>query len=343
MWNSLRLFRQPLRRAPKVNRSPSVRGWLEVLDDRCLPATLLVTAVAGTGAGSLPNAIAKAGAGDIITFDPALSGQPIVLATALTIGKAITIQGQGADKTIISGAGTDRLFSVTSANSVSITGMTLSNGLTVSANTHGGAILNSGKLVLDADAFTQNQVLGPGSEGAAIASSGAGASVTITNCSFSGGFATGGGGILFNDTTSTVTIDKSSLSGNRASANGSGIDNRGTLSISNTAFNQNVAVAGGNLGGAINNQVGAAVTLISCSLIGNAAIQGGGALNNDGTATLVNTSLIGNHVLMDGGPGGGAIRNTGTLQVFNSTLTGNSDASASATSSGTNGPRSLSR
>src|SRR5262249_9800067 len=159
----------------------------------------------------------------------------------------------------LSGAGTDRLLNVTSANPVSITGVTLSNGLTVAPLANGGAILNSGKLVLDSDTFNQNQVLGPGSEGAAIASSGAGASVTITNCSFSGGFATGGGGVIFNDSTSTAAIDKSTLTGNRASANGSGIDSKGQLTISNTSLNQEIAAAGDNLGGAINNQVGATV------------------------------------------------------------------------------------
>src|SRR5262245_17472921 len=211
MWNSLRLFHRPLRRAPKANRSPSPRIRVEVLDDRCLPATLLVTAVTGTGAGSLPNAVAQAVAGDIITFDPALAGQPIVLASALTINKSITIQGQGADKTIISGAGTDRLFNVTSVDPVGIAGVTLANGLTTAANSNGGAILNTGNLVLESDSFNLNQVLGPGSEGAAIASSGAGASVTISNCSFTGGFATGGGGVFFNDTGSTAAIGKSTM------------------------------------------------------------------------------------------------------------------------------------
>jgi hypothetical protein len=214
------------------------------------------------------------------------------LSAAVTINRAITIQGQGADKTIISGVGTDRLLRVTSANPVTITGVTLANGLTTAPNTNGGAILSTGKLVLDSDTFIPNQVFGPGSGGAAIASTGAGPSLTITNCSFSGGFATGGGGVLFNDSTSTATIDKSSLLGNRASANGSGIDNEGILTISNTSLFQETAAAGGNLGGAINNQVGAMVTLLACSLVGNSAGQGGGALNNDGTATVVSTSII---------------------------------------------------
>lgn len=336
MFDSYSFFRRASRLRPESKQRPSRAAHLrlEGLENRWLPTTLLVTTNLGTGAGSLPNAIAQAAAGDIITFNLALSGQPIVLSTAVTINKAVTIQGQGADKTLITGAGTDRLLNVTSANPVTITGVTLSNGLTTSTSTNGGAILNTGKLVLDSDAFSQNQVLGPGSEGAAIASTGAGASLTITHCTFTGGFATGGGGVLFNDSASTATIDNSSLQGNRASANGSGIDNKGTLTISNTVLSQDIAAAGGNLGGAINNQVGATLTLVGSTLFGNAAIQGGGALNNDGTATIVNTSIIANLVLMDGGPGGGAIRNTGTLSIFNSTITANGDASASATSSG---------
>jgi hypothetical protein len=334
MWNSLSRRRHASRHALKVNRARWPRLGVQVLENRCLPAILVVTTNVGTGAGSFPNAVTQSVAGDVITFSSALAGQPIVLATPVTINKSITIQGLGADETIFSGAGTNRLFNVTSANPVTINGVTLSNGLTVGPNTNGGAILNTGMLVLNDDTFSLNQVLGPGSEGGAIASVGTAASLTIKGCSFSGGFATGGGGVLFNDTTSTATIDTSSLESNRASANGSGIDNKGNLKITSSGFSQETAVPGGNLGGAINNQFGATITLVSCSLVGNAAIQGGGALNNDGTATIINTSIIANHVLMDGGPGGGAIRNTGTLQVFDSTFTANSDAGASATSSG---------
>lgn len=334
MFDSYSFFRRALRPESKNRHAHSAHLRLEVLENRWLPATLLVTTNVGTGAGSLPNAIAQATAGDTITFNPALSGQPIVLSAAVTINQAITIQGLGADKTTITGAGSDRLLNVTSANPVTISGVTLNNGLTTAPNSNGGAILNTGKLVLGSDAFSQNQVLGPGSEGAAIASTGAGASLTITHCTFTGGFATGGGGALFNDTASTASIDSASLQGNGASANGSGIDNKGMMTITNASLSQETAVAGGNLGGAINNQVGATVTLIGCSLRGNSAIQGGGALNNDGTATIVNTSILANHVLMDGGPGGGAIRNTGTLSIFNSTITANADASAGATSSG---------
>src|SRR5262245_10825090 len=264
MLHSFSLFSRALRRVSKKRRSPSRRPEVEILEDRCLPATLLVTTNMGTGAGSLPSAIAQAAAGDVITFDPALSGQPIVLFSPVTISKAITIQGQGADKTLISGAGTNRLLNVTSANPVMITGVTLTNGLTVAPNTNGGAILNTGNLVLSSDTFALNQVLGPGSEGGAIASTGAGASLTISNCTFRDGFATGGGGVLFNDSTSTATIDKSTLMGNRASANGSGIDNKGMLTISLSTLNMENAAPGGNLGGAINNQVGATVTLLSC-------------------------------------------------------------------------------
>jgi hypothetical protein len=249
---------------------------------------LLVTTNAGTAAGSLPNAIAQAVAGDLVTFDPALAGQPIILASPVTINKAITIQGLGADKIILSGAGTNRLLNVTSANPVSITGMTLANGLTVTPNTNGGAILNTGKLILDSDTFTLNLVLEPGSEGGAT---GAGASVTITNCSFSGGFATGGGGVLFNDTTSAVTIDTSTLTGNRASANGSGIDNKGQLTISSSTLSQEIAAAGGNLGGAINNEVGATVTVKGSDII---TVPGGSSGPEvkvfNGTQVLGNTS-----------------------------------------------------
>src|SRR6266550_1028144 len=59
-------------------------------------ATLIVTATADNGPGSLRAAIVAASDGDTIQFDPALSGQTIVLTSAeIAIDKSITISGPG--------------------------------------------------------------------------------------------------------------------------------------------------------------------------------------------------------------------------------------------------------
>jgi hypothetical protein len=334
MLNPFSLFCRPSWGGSRVTRPRSPRLGFEPLEDRYLLSAFLVTTNANAGVGSLAAAVAQAGTGDVITFSGALAGQPITLSSPLTLSQGVTILGQGPDVIILNGGGTGRLFNVTSASLVTIAGVTITGGRTVAPNTNGGAILNTGHLVLDSDVLTGNQVLGPGSEGGAIANIGAGAVLTINKTTISGGFATGGGGGLFNDTAAQTTLTASTLLGNRASAQGSGIDNKGTLVINTTLLGSEVAAAGGNFGGAINNQAGATLTLNAASLIGNAAIHGGGALNNDGTATLINTTMVANNVLEDGGPGGGAISNTGTLNLFNSTITGNGDASASLTSAG---------
>jgi Putative Ig domain len=328
------LLRRSSRRATSAARSRSPRLELETLEDRCLLATFLVTTNAASGAGSLANAVAQAATGDSITFSPALAGQPITLASPLTIANGITIAGTGSDSTIINGAQMGRLFDVTSSSPVVIAGVTITNGLTTTPNTSGGAILNSGNLVLESDSLTGNQVLGAGSEGGAIANTGAGAVLTISDSTISGNFASGGGGVLFNDSMASATITMSSLMGNRAAANGSGIDNLGKLNLSIDAVGLEIATTGGNLGGAINNRLGADLIVTASSFVGNAAIEGGGGLNNDGTATIIDTTMVVNNVLSTTGPGGGAIRNTGTLLVFNSTITANGDASSSPTSSG---------
>src|SRR6185369_12955679 len=60
--------------------------------DVCLdPAT--VTSTADSGAGSLRQALADACAGGTITFDAALSGGTIHLASTLTLAKDVTIDG----------------------------------------------------------------------------------------------------------------------------------------------------------------------------------------------------------------------------------------------------------
>src|SRR5262245_9766729 len=102
MWNTFARLRRPGRRAPGAVRPRPARLALEVREDRCLLTTFLVTTNAGGGPGSLPAAVAAAGTGDVITFSDSLAGQPIGLASPLTISKGITILGQGPDKIIIS-------------------------------------------------------------------------------------------------------------------------------------------------------------------------------------------------------------------------------------------------
>jgi CSLREA domain-containing protein len=100
---------------------------------------------------------------DIITFDAAINGTPIVLGGAagedanasgdldiLPGGGDLTIQGNGPGVTIIDGGGTDRVFHICPAgpcaNAIVFSGLTIQNGYLDTRG--GGGIYNAGQLTV---------------------------------------------------------------------------------------------------------------------------------------------------------------------------------------------------
>jgi hypothetical protein len=106
---------------------------------------------------------------------------------------------------------------------------------------------------------------------------------------------------------------------------GGGVDNQGTLTVSNSALSNNTAIFGGPPaagGGAINNRAGATL-MVTASIFSsnNGPVQPGGlggALDNHGTAMIIDTMFNGNVARAAGG-----IENLGTLTVNGSTFTSN--------------------
>jgi hypothetical protein len=154
LWNWLK----PLQRQAAVSRrrhrchDRTLRGRfvprLEALEYRTVPSTLTVTSAADDGsAGTLRAEIAAAQSGDIINFDPSLGGQTITLISGeLAISKSLDIEGPGANQLTVSGNHASRIFDISSGVTVTIAGMTMTDGLAngsapVLAST-GGAILN---------------------------------------------------------------------------------------------------------------------------------------------------------------------------------------------------------
>jgi hypothetical protein len=131
----------------------------------------------------------------------------------------------------------------------------------------------------------------------------------------------GGGGGIYNDTSGNVTLMNSTLSGNSA-AYGGGIENTGTLTVTNSS-----TLSGNSAhskGGGIYNTTSGNATVTNSSLLGNDAPFEGGGIYNEGGLTVTDSTLSENSAWNSNGNGGGIDNWYGTLTVTNSTLSGNS-------------------
>jgi predicted outer membrane repeat protein len=151
------------------------------------------------------------------------------------------------------------------------------------ASISGGAVLNSGSVIVSNSAFTNN---GASAHGGAFENYG------------------------------NADMRAATFSQNTAGVNGGGIDSTVVLTLTNSAFINNTA---GYRGGGINNYLGK-LTIVMSNFISNTAnAYGGGITNDGGTTSIQTTNIIGNHAL----DFGGGVRNSGVLSVNNSTISGN--------------------
>lgn len=171
-----------------------------------------------------------------------------------------------------------------------------------------------------------------------------GAGATVTSSKYINNTARDGGGAIYVTTNSSLTVSKSTFSGNKTRFAGGGvrveqaatasfsrtrfienssqehaggIDNRGTLSLTDVILERNSADYEG--GGLV--LVSGAATLNRVTLSGNTARRGGGFESNTANATLTNVTLSGNSASQ----GGGGIYNVwGPITLNDVTLSGNS-------------------
>ena len=207
------------------------------------------------------------------------------------ITASVSIASNGATITR-SGSGTAfRLFDVASAGSLSLSSVTLSNGL-VSATNRGGAIFNHGPLTVSSTTFSGNTSTATVTSGGAINSSGP---LTVSLSTFTGNTAQEGGGIFNQSTSSAATVTDTTFSGNTATIFGGGaiLGGAGTTNVARDTFSGNNATGTAG-GGAIDND--AAVNITNSTFSGNTAgTNGGGAIQNFGTATITWSTLSGNN------------------------------------------------
>ena len=229
----------------------------------------------------------------------------------------IMITGAGAANTIIDANQIDRVFSIAANCTVSISGVTIRNGLVSPGS--GGGIHNNGMLTLNNSALSGNKA---STEGGGMFNAG---TATLNNSTLSVSSAPYGGGIF--NTFGTATLNNSTLSGNSAS-NGGGIYNEnGALTLNTSTLSGNPASNGGGIFNA------GTARLNNSTLSGNSASIDGGGIYNGSTLFLVNSTLSQNNAV---GNGGGLGNHQGTANVYNTSVLFNG-ADADPTSSGSGG------
>ena len=184
-----------------------------------------------------------------------LTGGTLALANNGGTSVAKSIQGPGPGILSISGGNASGVFSVASGVTASISGLTVTGGL---AAINGGAIDNSGMLKL-------------------------------SNLAVTGNSAAFGGGVA-NELTGSLTVANSTFSQNTAKTFGGAILNSHTLVLSGDTFTTNSA----SNGAAIANLPGSSLSITESTLTSNAALNIGGGIYNQGTASITNSSLVSN-------------------------------------------------
>src|SRR5215216_536112 len=223
-------------------------------------ATLTVTNINDSGAGSLRQAILDATAGDTISFHPSLAGQTIALSSQINLEKNLTIDGSGLTPAVeISGSLALRIFYVTWTSTTTLKSLVLKNGRNYSGS-NGGAIFNDGNLIVTDSIFINNASTG---NGGAIYSRSVLAitnSTFVNNTAFSGGAVSLDGGLFLNPESSRRIVNSTFVSNQADAASGLGgavyISGSGNTFpnpaenipvLANNTFSENGAHSGGAL------------------------------------------------------------------------------------------------
>jgi hypothetical protein len=306
--------------------------------------------------------------GGVVTLD--FDGT-ITLTTSLNITNSVTVDGSGHAVTI-RGASSSVMFIVTSNASLVLRTVTLADGIAtnwcpgaitntgtleayncvftnnrsqpltavwfwavpwpIAVNSLGGAIFNSGSMLVSNSTFIQNSAIG-GAGGDVLSVGFAGAAglggaiyntgiALVTDCTFSGNRAIGGSGVDGN------IAEDPSIGGE---AQGGAIFNSGSIIVSNSTFVLNLSSSGAGGGGTWanyqnENPAGPGATG------GNAF--GGGLYSASGAAIVVNSTFLSNSTASGaGGAGGGGVM-FGYLDGGNGGNGGNAGAGAIWVTSG---------
>lgn len=271
-------------------------------------ATYTVTNTNDSGAGSLRQAIADAGAAvgdDSIEFALASCPCTITLTSALNVidTYGLTVNGPGAGSLTVSGNGSTSVFSFVTPGTKSLIGMTIRegqigvgnfdvgsltlNGVVVTQNLGSGIHTANGSQLSVIDSTLSHN---SGSErGGGISASGT-ASVSVINSTIARNSTNGRGGGIWVDAYGSLSVVDSIILGNFANSDGGGIYQGGFLRVTNSTIETNSA---SGEGGGIFSEVGGAInaekTVERSTLSGNQAAAGGAIMAFSGRFQLINS------------------------------------------------------
>src|SRR5262245_10903620 len=186
-----RLFPERARPSRPARRA-RFRPALQALEDRAVPATLTVTNLLDSGAGSLRGQIAASAAGDTVNFASGLTGTITLTSGELAIDHNLTVQGPGDGTLTVSGNNAQRVFHTLRGTSVAISGLTIANGKVADL---GGGVESEGSLSLFSSTLTGNSAGSGGGLSFVVNNTGS-ASLTLSADTFTNNSATNGGGIF---------------------------------------------------------------------------------------------------------------------------------------------------
>lgn len=266
-------------------------------------ATTITVQTTGDGAANAANcpgascrlrdALAKAINGDTINFS--VTGTITLNSGELGVSNNVTIAGPGANVLAVNANAASRVFHIASGKTVTISGLTITNGSAVGFNpaSDGAGIFNDhANLTVNNCTISRNSA---DNVGGGIWNDGEHGSATLTlnNTTLSGNLAADGGGIYTDGEfgSATLTVNNSTLSGNSApSAGGAGgIYNDGhaggsaTLTVNNSTLSSNTGGSNG-AGGILNSGAGGSATLTISSTI-LTGTSGANIVNDSGTVT----------------------------------------------------------
>lgn len=238
---------------------------------------------------SLREAVRSAAQGDVITFDPTLSGRTIKLSQGqLVLSRGITVDASGLDAGItVSAGGASRVFSVTGGTAdrpVTLVGLKITGGNADSGS--GGGIYIAGTAVISDCVLASNSAGDDG--GAVYLESG---SAEIRNTLFTGNSVSDDGGAVFIQAGSDLAVIDSIFCENYSWGAGAALDIYGSASITNCLIYANRS---DNYGGALYIGQGSSASMTNTTVTRNSAGRFGGALYYAEDFNCYNSIIVGN-------------------------------------------------